>query len=132
MQEIIQKKRDKRILKEKENNLEPSQCFFIQPLKTDLLTWHFTIVGLPDSPYKDGIYHGYIKLPQDYPMSPPDIYFCNESGRYQTNTKICLNMTSYHKDTWTPAWSLKVIMEAFTAYFFIDGCGIGSLRENDA
>ena len=59
-------------------------------------------------------------------MSPPDIYFYNESGRYQINTKICLNITSYHKDTWSPAWGLKTIMEAFTAYFFIDGCALYS------
>ena len=83
------------------------------------MTWHFTLIGIPDTPYENGIYHGYITLPSNYPMSPPDLYFLNESGRYSTNTKICLNITSYHKDTWSPAWGLRTIMEAFSAYFFI-------------
>jgi len=46
------------------------------------LLWHFTIIGLPDSEYENGIYHGKIVIPESYPMNPPDVYFFNESGRY--------------------------------------------------
>lgn len=42
-------------------------------------------------------------------MSPPDIYFMTENGRYQTNKKICLNITSYHKESWSPAWTLRTM-----------------------
>lgn len=63
-------------------------------------------------------------------MNPPDVYFFNESGRYSPNTKICLNVTSYHKESWSPAWSMRTIMEAFVSFFHTDGSGIGSLFES--
>ena len=58
--------------------------------------WHFTFRGLEDTDYEDGIYHGTIELDQDYPMKPPNIYFMNSNGRFETNTKICLNITKFH------------------------------------
>ena len=63
-------------------------------------------------------------------MKPPDVYFFNQSGRYSTNTKICLNVTSYHQESWTPAWGLRTIMEAFTTFFHMNGSGIGALFDS--
>ncbi len=122
----------KRLEKEASENKNPSHCFHIQPLKSDIYTWHFTLIGLKDSVYKNGIYHGYIKLPKDYPLNPPDFYFFNRNGRYEINTKICLNISSYHKESWTPAWGLRTMMEAISAYFFVEGEGIGALRDSAA
>lgn len=117
----------KRLQKEMLENETPAQYFYIQPLPNDLLTWHFTFIGPEDTDYEGGLYHGYFSLPADYPLSPPDIYYLNESGRYQPNTKICLTITSYHKSDWTPAWSLRTMMEAANAYFVVDGDGIASM-----
>jgi len=44
-------------------------------------TWHFTLRGPPGTEYEDGIYHGRITFPFDYPLSPPDIYFLNVSRK---------------------------------------------------
>lgn len=54
-------------------------------------------------------------LPSDFPMSPPDIYFYTvqithvcyfqENGRFEVNKKICLTITSYHKEEWSPSWT---------------------------
>lgn len=38
-------------------------------------TWHFSLRGPPDSEFQEGVYHGKIIFPYDYPHSPPDIYF---------------------------------------------------------
>ena len=40
-----------------------------------MFEWHFTIRGPTETPYENGIYHGKIILPSNWPMSPPDIYF---------------------------------------------------------
>ena len=125
-------KNNKRLLKEKEENSTPGECFYIQPLKDDLHKWHFTILGSKDSVYEGGLYHGYFVLPPDYPLSPPDIYYLNENGRYKINTKICMTITSYHKEAWTPAWTLRTMMEAVNAYFILEDNGIGSIKESDA
>ena len=125
-------KNNKRLLKEKEENSVPSDSFYIQPLKGDLYKWHFTILGSKDTAYEGGLYHGYFVLPPDYPLSPPDIYYLNESGRYKINTKICLTITSYHKEAWTPAWTLRTMMEAVNAYFVLEDNGIGSIKENES
>ena len=61
-------------------------------------------------------------------MSPPDIYFMNENGRYQTNKKICLTITSYHKESWSPAWTLRTMTAAIIAYFVTEDNGIGSIK----
>ncbi len=44
-----------------------------QPLEDNLFEWHFTIRGPDDSVYSEGLYHGRLMLPSDYPMSPPHI-----------------------------------------------------------
>lgn len=43
------------------------------PLYENLFEWHFTIRGSPDSDFKDGIYHGRIMFPPEYPLRPPHI-----------------------------------------------------------
>lgn len=87
----------KRLLKEKIENETPAQYFYVQPLPNDMLAWHFTFVGPEDKDYDVGIYHGYFSLPADYLLSPPDITYLNDSGRYEPNKIICLSITSYHK-----------------------------------
>lgn len=120
----------KRILKEKEENKNGFKYFYIQPLQNDNYTWHFTLKGPEGSPFENGLYHGYFEIPHDYPLSPPNIYFLNESGRYQPNKKICMNITSYHKEEWSPAWTLRTMMQAIIAHFIVEDNGIGSLKKS--
>lgn len=86
--------------------------FQAKPLPDDLFHWHFTIRGPPDTPFEGGIYHGRIVLPSEYPFKPPHIYFLTENGRFKTNTKICLSISSHHPETWQPAWGIRLILEA--------------------
>ena len=51
--------------------------FAAHPIKDDLFNWHFTMKGMPDTPYAGGFYHGAIKLPPEYPYKPPSISFIN-------------------------------------------------------
>ncbi len=120
----------KRLNKEKKENSKGNSNFYIQPLPKDLFKWHFTLLGPEGSPYEGGLYHGYFDIPQDYPMSPPNIYFLNDSGRYLPNKKICMNITSYHKEEWSPAWTLRTMMHAISGHFLVEDNGIGSIKKS--
>ena len=122
----------KRLQKEKEDNKKPGDNFYIQPLENNMHMWHFTLKGVSGSDFDGGIYHGHLQLPPDYPLNPPDIFFHNDNGRFAKNTKICLNITGYHKESWSPVWSIRKMMEALCAYMLINEPGVGSLTEPPA
>ena len=43
------------------------------PFGKNLLRWHFSVMGPANSVYQNGIYHGRVLLPKDYPGSPPRV-----------------------------------------------------------
>jgi hypothetical protein len=65
---------------------------------------HFTIRGAEETDFAGGIYHGRILLPPEFPFKPPHIMFLTPSGRFETNTKVCLSFSAYHPELWQPAW----------------------------
>lgn len=77
---------------------------------------HFTIRGAEDTDFAGGMYHGRILLPPDYPFKPPHIVFLTPSGRFETNTKICLSFSAYHPELWQPAWGIRLILEALISF----------------
>ena len=72
----------KRILKEVQELHEPTEEYFAAPLDENLFEWHFTIRGPIDSDFEEGIYHGRIQLPNEYPMKPPNIIFTTVSVQH--------------------------------------------------
>lgn len=48
----------------------------------DLFSWYFTLRGAPDSDYEGGLYHGKIILPNNYPLSAPDLIFITVSNMF--------------------------------------------------
>ncbi|WFD26960.1 hypothetical protein MNAN1_001949 [Malassezia nana] len=46
--------------------------------------------GPMDSPFAEGLYHGKILLPTDYPFHPPHIMFLTPNGRWKVDTKCQL------------------------------------------
>ena len=49
-------------------------------------------------------------FPAEFPFKPPSIYMTTPSGRFKTNTRLCLSISDYHPDTWNPAWSVSTIL----------------------
>jgi ubiquitin-protein ligase len=47
-----------------------------------------------------GKYHGKLIFPASYPFKPPTIMMCTPSGRFKTNTRLCLSMSDFHPETW--------------------------------
>jgi hypothetical protein len=42
--------------------------------------------------------------------------FLTPSGRFETNTKICLSFSAYHPELWQPAWGIRLILEALISF----------------
>ncbi len=106
----------------------PSDLYKAFPLEEDMFQWHFTIRGPPDTPFEEGIYHGKILLPSEYPFKPPHIIMLTPNGRFQVGQKICLSISAYHPETWLPAWGVRTMLEAIISFFPSEGKGaIGAL-----
>ena len=74
----------------------------IGPYGSNLLRWHFSVKGPANSCFTNGVYHGRILLPKDYPMSPPRVQMLTPSGRFHPGEDICLSASAFHPETWTP------------------------------
>lgn len=116
----------------KELTTSPSPHFTAAPLDDDLFHWHFTVRGPPGTAFEGGRYHGRLLLPPEYPFKPPNIILLTPSGRFETNTKICLTITGYHPEYWQPAWGIQTAMIALISVFPSKGEGaIGALEWSD-
>lgn len=94
----------------------------------NLFEWHFTVRGPSDSPFENGLYHGRIILPTDYPMKPPSIILLTPSGRFEVNKKICLSISGHHPESWQPSWSIRTALLAIIGFMPTQGRGaLGSL-----
>ncbi|XP_078001468.1 uncharacterized protein LOC144453969 [Glandiceps talaboti] len=118
----------KRLMREAQELHEPTENYFAQPLDDNLFEWHFTVRGPPDSEFSDGIYHGRITFPPEYPMKPPSIMLLTPNGRFEIGKKICLSISGYHPETWQPSWSIRTVLLAIIGFMPTHGHGaIGSL-----
>ena len=81
----------KRLNKELRNIMKnPIPQLKTRPLAENILEWHYVIYNL-DGCYKDGIYHGVLKFPSDYPYKPLSLRMITPSGRFHINQKYaCL------------------------------------------
>jgi ubiquitin-conjugating enzyme E2 J1 len=102
-----------------ERSIEKSTDAFAawaEPLEDDIFEWHFAIYGAEGTAFEGGIYHGRILLPVDYPFKPPNFMLLTNNGRFETMTKICLSITSYHAEHWQPSWSVRTALHAIRAF----------------
>ncbi|XP_018024119.1 ubiquitin-conjugating enzyme E2 J1 [Hyalella azteca] len=113
----------KRLLREAQELHKPTEEYFAQPLEDNLFEWHFTLRGPVNTEFEEGIYHGRIILPSEYPMKPPDIIFITQNGRFETNKKICLSISGYHPESWRPSWSIRTALLAIIGYMPSSGLG---------
>lgn len=104
----------------------------IYVMDDDILNIHFTLAGPLDSPYAGGEYHGVIALPKNYPYAPPNIQFHTPNGRYEVGVNICLNASAHHKETWSQAFTMDIILRSLRTLFSENEPGIGSILNTSA
>ncbi|KAK7023712.1 UBC-like protein [Favolaschia claudopus] len=93
--------------------------------------WHCTLRGPAGTEFEGGLYHFRILLPAEYPFRPPSIMMLTPSGRFETDTKICISFTSYHEELWQPAWGVRTAIIGLQGFFPLKGkaaVGIGSIE----
>ena len=72
----------RRLMREAIEMKEATDLYHAQPIDDDnLFEWHFTVRGPPDTEFEQGIYHGRISFPPEYPMKPPSIFMLTKNGR---------------------------------------------------
>ncbi|KAJ2800950.1 Ubiquitin-conjugating enzyme E2 6 [Coemansia guatemalensis] len=54
------------------------------------------------------------------------------SGRFQTNTNICMSMSNFHPDTWNPAWSVSTILNGMLSFMVEEEATTGSIRASNS
>ncbi|KAJ2234276.1 Ubiquitin-conjugating enzyme E2 6 [Coemansia sp. RSA 485] len=110
----------------------PPPFITAKPLESNILEWHYVLRGPPETAYTGGEYHGRLKFPADYPYKPPAIQMITPSGRFQTNTNICMSMSNYHPNTWNPAWSVATILNGMLSFMVEEEVTTGSIRISHA
>ena len=100
----------------------------IGPFGNNLLRWHFSVSGPPSSDFANGIYHGRVLLPKDYPGSPPRIQVLTPSGRFLPGQDICLSASSFHPESWTPRWTVLSLVDALRLHMLTQANEIGGMN----
>ncbi|KAI9229060.1 MAG: ubiquitin-conjugating enzyme/RWD-like protein [Piptocephalis tieghemiana] len=105
----------------------PPDYITAKPLESNILEWHYVIQGPPDTSYTGGEYHGKLVFPKEYPFKPPAIYMFTPSGRFATNTSLCLTMSEFHPNLWNPAWSVATILNGLLSFMCSEESTSGSV-----
>ncbi|KAI9803088.1 MAG: hypothetical protein M1833_001158 [Piccolia ochrophora] len=73
---------------------------------SQILHWEAVLKGVSGTPYAGGLWKLDIRIPEDYPMRPPEVRFvtpvCHPNVNFKTG-EICLDLL---KDSWTPAYMI--------------------------
>lgn len=107
------------------NEEERNKLVCIGPLTTNLRHWHFSFVGC--GVFENGVYHGRILLPKDYPATPPRVSLWTPSGRFVPYADICLSASSYHPESWTPRWTVLTLVQALRLHMLTNPQEIGGI-----
>lgn len=76
----------------------------------DLSEWYFIFTGKPNSPIEAGNYKIKVKIGQDYPFSPPEVYIEDGFEHYHVfiGGKICYRLLS--KENWKMTFTIATLM----------------------
>jgi len=110
---------------------QPVDHILAVPNESNLLEWHYVIQGPAGSPYAGGFYWGVLKFPSEYPFKPPAILMFSKSGRFATNTRLCLSMSDFHPETWNPMWSVSSILSGLLSFMLDTQPTYGSIESTE-
>ncbi|XP_018332732.1 ubiquitin-conjugating enzyme E2 J2-like [Agrilus planipennis] len=110
---------------------DPVPYVTAEPLPSNILEWHYVVCGPEKTPYEGGYYHGKLIFPREFPFQPPSIYMITPSGRFKTNTRLCLSISDFHPDTWNPAWSVSTILTGLLSFMIEKVPTLGSIETTD-
>jgi ubiquitin-protein ligase len=138
----------KRVLKDIKDatiNLKREYGVEIKEEENNILNVHFIIPGSIDTPYFGGLYHCMVRLNDDHPMAPPNVYMFTPNGRFKPSgypierddRGICFSTTAYHPESWTPALSLETVIKGMISFMIDDinsdgGAGVKGIETSES
>lgn len=100
-----------RIIKEiEEIKKNGDNNFKIYVSENNLMDWFIIYRNIDDDRFRDGEYILHVKLQEGYPFKPPEFRWLTPNGRFEINTKICYNISTYHAESWNPLWRMRTII----------------------
>lgn len=87
----------------------------LMPNESNLYEWFAVIHGPRDTPYYGGEFRVRFRIPQSYPMAPPEASFVTTIFHPNVHFKtgeICLDIL---KNEWSPAWTILSVCQAIVA-----------------
>ena len=113
---------------------KPDKNFKVSLAEDNLMDWYVLYSNLDDPRFLGGEYILHIKLHDGYPHKAPDFRWLTPNGRFEINTKICYNISTYHENDsggggWNPLWTLNsMIIGIMSMLFDNDTNGIGHIH----
>lgn len=87
----------------------------LRPNETDLFQCTAFLRGPSETPFEGGRFEVLIRIPKEYPISPPKAYFKTRIFHPNVHFKtgeICLDIL---KSSWSPAWGISSVARAILA-----------------
>eukprot|EP01105_Mastigella_eilhardi_P022579 TRINITY_DN5574_c0_g1_i1.p1 TRINITY_DN5574_c0_g1~~TRINITY_DN5574_c0_g1_i1.p1 ORF type:complete len:163 (-),score=42.32 TRINITY_DN5574_c0_g1_i1:67-555(-) len=106
----------------------PVDNILTRPDPDNICCWHYVLLGPEDTSYEGGVYYGTVVFKSDYPLSPPSIFMKTPSGRFKTDTRLCLSMSDFHPETWVPSWSVSSILLGLLSFMLETAVTYGSIE----
>eukprot|EP00040_Diaphanoeca_grandis_P016858 m.87428 g.87428 ORF g.87428 m.87428 type:complete len:222 (-) comp26071_c0_seq1:250-915(-) len=121
-----------RLNKEYKNLIkDPVDNIRAAPLPHNILEWRFCLLPPNDCVYAGGQYHGKLVLPKEYPHKPPRVMMITPSGRFATNTRLCMSMSDFHPETWNPSWQCRTVILGLLSFMLEEEITAGSIKSTD-
>jgi len=102
----------KRVMKEiNEHRTATDRCYKLAFNETSPQLFYAIVSGL-DGDFTGGEYIMKVKLPDNYPFGAPVISFETPNGKFKQGDNICLSITHFHSETWSPLLTLEKIINS--------------------
>jgi ubiquitin-conjugating enzyme E2 J2 len=108
---------------------DPPPFIVARPQGDNLFEWLF-VLTLPadhESDYRGGQYVGKLMFPSNYPTKPPGIKMLTPSGRFETDVRICLSVSDFHPESWSPMWSSSTVLVGLLSFMLGEEETTGSI-----
>ncbi|CAK0735463.1 E2 ubiquitin-protein ligase peroxin 4 [Coccomyxa viridis] len=105
-----------RLVKElKEYSRSKLEDVKLEANESDIHRWRALLTGPANTPYQGGVFELDIKVPDQYPLVPPIVFYRTKIFHPNVHFKtgeICLDIL---KTAWSPAWTLHSTCQAILA-----------------
>eukprot|EP00747_Dinoflagellata_sp_TGD_P171177 gnl/TRDRNA2_/TRDRNA2_204606_c0_seq1.p1 gnl/TRDRNA2_/TRDRNA2_204606_c0~~gnl/TRDRNA2_/TRDRNA2_204606_c0_seq1.p1 ORF type:complete len:158 (-),score=24.13 gnl/TRDRNA2_/TRDRNA2_204606_c0_seq1:160-600(-) len=87
------------------------ECYSAGPVVDDLSVWQGVLTGPNNTPYEGGMFEVCVRLPDDYPFSPPKVKFMTKIFHCNISPDGQINLYILHGG-WNPKFTLMEVLTA--------------------